>query len=143
MLMQADSTAEGTYVRALHALIDEARLDDKAAPIVYGCDDAAASGGAAKGDAPLVALLEGAKLAQLWESGVLKNAFDINRNEPTHWVLDQAPYYLDHAERLSAEDYTPHEVDICRTRVLTVGVNSVCECRRGRRARTRTECSLT
>lgn len=65
------------------------------------------------------------KISALWSNGPLKEAMDINRKEPTTWVLDQAGYYLEHVERIFAEDYKPSEVDMVKTRVLTIGVNTV------------------
>ena len=68
---------------------------------------------------------DGARLATLWHSGPLQRAFELNRTDPTHWVLDQATYYLEHAERIGAEDFSPDERDIVKTRVLTSGINVI------------------
>jgi hypothetical protein len=41
----------------------------------------------------------------------------------TFTMLDSAPYFLDHAARCLAHDYTPNDADIVRARVRTTGVN--------------------
>lgn len=72
---------------------------------------------------------DGVKLAALWQTGgaesSLQKALAINISEPTQWILDQASFYLDNAERLTAKDFTPTDDDIVKTRVITIGVNSI------------------
>lgn len=67
---------------------------------------------------------QAATLAALWQAGSLKQAVEINRAEPTTWLLDQAPFYLDQVERIFSTEYMPSEHDIVKTRVLTIGVNT-------------------
>jgi guanine nucleotide-binding protein subunit alpha len=70
---------------------------------------------------------EGVKLAALWkkDDSVLKRAMEVNRSDPSHWILDQAPFFFEHAERIAADGYEPDTTDIVKTRVLTVGINTV------------------
>jgi hypothetical protein len=49
----------------------------------------------------------------------------VNRSDPSHWILDQAPFFFEHAERIAADGYEPDTTDLVKTRVLTVGINTV------------------
>lgn len=59
------------------------------------------------------------ELKELWQDKAISRAF-ARRNEFD--FNDNAEYFIEHLERIAAEEYEPTEQDILRTRVKTVGI---------------------
>ena len=49
-------------------------------------------------DAAKMSTEEAAAVYELWCSESIQRALDTNRKQPTQWVLDQTPYYLNNLQ---------------------------------------------
>mmetsp|Transcript_64249 Transcript_64249/g.171365 ORF Transcript_64249/g.171365 Transcript_64249/m.171365 type:complete len:271 (-) Transcript_64249:20-832(-) len=76
-------------------------------------------------DAAKMSTEEATAVYELWSSEPIQRALDANRKQPTQWVLDQTPYYLNNLQTFVADDFVPTDEDVLKARTLTMGIKTV------------------
>jgi len=89
-------------------------VDAGKAEIILGLDD---------GEVPSE---EGVKaIEEIWATGVLQTAYDMNQKDPKLWLPDHAVYYISQIRTFIDTKFVPTHSQMLLTRSLTAGVNAV------------------
>jgi hypothetical protein len=64
----------------------------------------------------------GARIKALWSDAAIQ---DVWASRAKFYVLDAAPYYFAHVDRIASPDYRPTEEDMIMSRVRTTGISCV------------------